>query len=378
MKKMIIGLVAMMSVLSMSAQGIYDISVKDDLGNDVSLADYKGKVLLIVNTATRCGFTPQYDELEALYEKYHAQGFEILDFPCNQFGEQAPGTIKEIHQFCTMNFNIKFPQFDKIDVNGANESPLFTYLKAQKGFGGFDLNDQRGKFMDEMLRKQDADYDKKSDIKWNFTKFLVSRDGRVVKRYEPTDKMTDVDADILMEMNPVLSNIMARRSVRKYLDKPVEHEKLEVIVRAGINAPSGMNRQPWIVRVVEDQQLIADVNEVFKRNNPEQVARDPNFKNMFRNAPNLICVCTPAEGGGELDAGLLGENMMLAAQAMGLGTCCLGGPVRFLNTNADARFFLDRLDIPEGYKLNYILAIGYPDEQPEAKPRDASKVKYIQ
>ena len=378
MKKMIIGLVAMMSVLSMSAQGIYDISVKDDLGNDVSLADYKGKVLLIVNTATRCGFTPQYDELEALYEKYHAQGLEILDFPCNQFGEQAPGTIEEIHQFCTMNFNIKFPQFDKIDVNGANESPLFTYLKAQKGFGGFDLNDQRGKFMDEMLRKQDADYDKKSDIKWNFTKFLVSRDGRVVKRYEPTDKMTDVDADILMEMNPVLSNIMARRSVRKYLDKPVEHEKLEVIVRAGINAPSGMNRQPWIVRVVEDQQLIADVNEVFKRNNPEQVARDPNFKNMFRNAPNLICVCTPAEGGGELDAGLLGENMMLAAQAMGLGTCCLGGPVRFLNTNADARFFLDRLDIPEGYKLNYILAIGYPDEQPEAKPRDASKVKYIQ
>ena len=378
MKKMIIGLVAMMSVLSMSAQGIYGISVKDDLGNDVSLADYKGKVLLIVNTATRCGFTPQYDELETLYEKYHAQGFEILDFPCNQFGEQAPGTIEEIHQFCTMNFNIKFPQFDKIDVNGANESPLFTYLKAQKGFGGFDLNDQRGKFMDEMLRKQDADYDKKSDIKWNFTKFLVSRDGRVVKRYEPTDKMTDLDADIVMEMNPVLSNIMARRSVRKYLDKPVEHEKLEVIVRAGINAPSGMNRQPWIVRVVEDQQLIADVNEVFKRNNPEQVARDPNFKNMFRNAPNLICVCTPAEGGGELDAGLLGENMMLAAQAMGLGTCCLGGPVRFLNTNADARFFLDRLDIPEGYKLNYILAIGYPDEQPEAKPRDASKVKYIQ
>jgi len=107
------------------------------------------------------------------------------------------------------------------------------------------------------------------------------------------------------------------------------------------------------------------------------VKRDKDFKNMFRNAPNLICVCTPAEGGGELDAGLLGENMMLAAQSMGLGTCCLGGPVRFLNSNADAKFFLDRLDIPEGYKLNYILAIGYPDEQPEAKPRDASKVQYI-
>ena len=249
-------------------------------------------------------------------------------------------------------------------------------MKAKKGFGGFDLNDQRGRFMDEMLRKQDADYDKKSDIKWNFTKFLVSRDGRVVKRYEPTDKMSDVDIDIQLEVNPVLSNMMARRSIRKYLDKPVEHEKLEVIVRAGINAPSGMNRQPWIIRVVEDQKLIADVTEVYKRNNPEQVKRDKDFKNMFRNAPNLICVCTPAEGGA-LDAGLLGENMMLAAQSMGLGTCCLGGPVRFLNSNAEAKFFLDRLDIPEGYKLNYILAIGYPDEQPDAKPRDASKVKYI-
>ena len=377
MKKMIISVMAVMSVLGVSAQSIYDFKVKDDLGEDVSLADYKGKVMLIVNTATRCGFTPQYDELEEIYEKYHADGLEILDFPCNQFGEQAPGTIEEIHQFCTANFNIQFPQFDKIDVNGANESPLFTYLKAQKGFGGFDLNDQRGKFMDEMLRKQDADYDKKSDIKWNFTKFLVSRDGRVVKRYEPSDKMADIDAAIQIEMNPVLSNIMARRSIRKYLDKPVEHEKLEMVVYAGINAPSGMNRQPWSVRVVEDQQLIADVTEVYKRHNPDQVKRDKDFKNMFRNAPNLICVCTPAEGGGELDAGLLGENMMLAAQSMGLGTCCLGGPVRFLNANADAKFFLERLNIPEGYKLNYILAIGYPDEQPEAKPRDASKVQYI-
>ena len=177
--------------------------------------------------------------------------------------------------------------------------------------------------------------------------------------------------------NEVINNIMARRSVRQYLDKPVEHEKLELVVKAGINAPSGMNRQPWIVRVVEDQQLIADVNEVFMQENPDQVARDPNFKNMFRNAPNLICVCTPAKGGGELDAGLLGENIMLAAQSMGLGTCCLGGPVRFLLSNEKARFFLDRLEIPSDYKLNYIIAIGYPDEQPDAKPRDASKVKYI-
>ena len=376
---MIISLLAVVSVLSASAQtSIYDFKVKDDAGKDVSLSDYKGKVLLIVNTATRCGFTPQYKELEALYQKYRSEGLEILDFPCNQFGQQAPGSIQEIHQFCTANFDIQFPQFDKIDVNGENAHPLYTWLKAQKGFGGFDLNDKTGKMMDDMLRRNDADFDKKSDIKWNFTKFLISRDGKVLKRYEPTDKMTDVEADIQIEVNPVLSCIMARRSIRQYLDKPVEHEKLEVIVRAGINAPSGVNRQPWIVRVVEDQKLIADVNEVYKKANPEQVKRDKNFKNMFRNAPNLICVCTPANGGGELDAGLLGENMMLAAQSMGLGTCCLGGPVRWLNSNADAKFFLDRLDIPEDYKLNYILAIGYPDEQPDAKPRDASKVKFIQ
>jgi nitroreductase len=156
-----------------------------------------------------------------------------------------------------------------------------------------------------------------------------------------------------------MSNIMARRSVRKYLDKPVEHEKLEAVALAGINAPSAMNRQNWAVRIIENQALLADV------------------KDMCRHAPNLICVCTPANGGGELDAGLLGENMMLAAQAMGLGTCCLGGPVRWLNSNAKAKFFLDRLDIPADYRLNYILAIGYPDECPDAKPRDESKVMFI-
>ena len=362
MRKGFICLLAMMGVLTLSAQrlqvgefgsgmSVYDFTVKDDAGKDVSLAEYKGKVLLIVNTATRCGFTPQYKDLEPLYQKYHAQGFEILDFPCNQFGQQAPGTIQEIHQFCTANFDIHFPQFDKIDVNGENAHPLYTWLKAQAGGG---------------------------DIKWNFTKFLIGRDGKVIKRYESRDQIATIEADMQMEVNPVLSNMMARRSIRKYLDKSVEHEKLEVIVKCGINAPSGMNRQPWIVRVVENQKLIADVNEVFKQENPEQVARDKDFKNMFRNAPNLICVCTPANGGGELDAGLLGENMMLAAQSMGLGTCCLGGPVRFLLSNEKCKFFLERLDIPDDYKLNYILAIGYPDEQPDAKPRDDSKVKYIQ
>lgn len=379
-KSIIIATLALLMAVSCFGQktvSIYDFTVKDEAGKTVSLADYQGKVLLIVNTATRCGFTPQYSDLEALYEKYHAEGLEILDFPCNQFGEQAPGTIQEIHQFCTANFDIHFPQFDKIEVNGPGEQPLYTYLKAQKGFGGFDLNERLGKLLDDMFRKDDPNYDQNPDIKWNFTKFLIARDGRVIKRYEPTDKMSNIEADVQMELNPVLSNIMARRSVRKYLDKPVEHEKLELLVRAGINAPSGMNRQPWVIRVVEDQKLIADVTEIYKQENAEQVKRDQDFKNMFRNAPNLICICTPAKGGGELDAGLLGENMMLAAQALGLGTCCLGGPVRFLLSNEKCRFFLDRLDIPEDYRLNYIIAVGYPNEQPDAKPRDISKVKYI-
>ena len=161
---------AMMGVLTLSAQSsVYDFTVKDDGGNDVSLAKYKGKVLLIVNTATRCGFTPQYKDLEPLYQKYHDQGFEILDFPCNQFGQQAPGTIQEIHQFCTANFDIHFPQFDKIEVNGEKAHPLYTWLKAQAGGG---------------------------DIKWNFTKFLIGRDGKVIKRYESRDQVSAIEGDM--------------------------------------------------------------------------------------------------------------------------------------------------------------------------------------
>ena len=201
MKRLFLCLLAMTGAIALSAQSVYDFKVKDDAGSDVPLSNYKGKVLLIVNTATRCGFTPQYNELEALYEKYAEAGLEILDFPCNQFGAQAPGSIQEIHQFCTANYNIRFPQFDKIEVNGDGEHPLYTWLKSQKGFGGFDLKDQRGKFMDDMLRKRDADFDKKADIKWNFTKFLVSRDGQVLKRYEPTDKISDIEAAIQAELN---------------------------------------------------------------------------------------------------------------------------------------------------------------------------------
>ena len=203
MKKLLLCLIAAMSLQATAlAQETYNISVKNEDGQSVSLSQFKGKVMLIVNTATRCGFTPQYKELQALYDQYGKDGLVVLDFPCNQFGQQAPGSIEEIHQFCTANFDIKFPLFDKIDVNGPNESALFAYLKSQRGFEGFDLNDKKGQMMHNMLLKRDADYAAKPDIKWNFTKFLVGRDGRVLKRYEPTASMSDVEKDIAEALRP--------------------------------------------------------------------------------------------------------------------------------------------------------------------------------
>lgn len=174
------------TITIMSQNSIYDFTVKDNKGNDVSLAQYKGKVLLVVNTATACGFTPQYTELEALYEAYSDKGLEILDFPCNQFGAQAPGTDEEIQEFCVLNFNTRFPRFKKIEVNGENELPLYTYLKSQKGFAGFDPAHPLTNILHSMFSKADADYAKKPDVKWNFTKFLVDQEGRVVSRFEPT------------------------------------------------------------------------------------------------------------------------------------------------------------------------------------------------
>ena len=170
---------------------VYDFTVKDRLGSDVSLADYRGKVLLIVNTATGCGFTPHYEPLEAMYRELKEQGFEILDFPCNQFANQAPGDADEIHQFCTLKFGTEFPQFKKIDVNGENAEPLFAFLAAEKPFAGFGKglkNAALSKFAD-MNNKQFGD---KAYIKWNFTKFLIDREGRVIARFEPTADMKDV------------------------------------------------------------------------------------------------------------------------------------------------------------------------------------------
>ena len=151
---------------------VYDFKVKNQKGEEVSLEQYKGKVLLIVNTATHCGFTPQYDGLEALYEKYNKEGFELLDFPCNQFFRQAPEDDEQINHICSLKFNTKFPRFKKIDVNGKNADPLFVWLCSQN---------EKGKY---------------KKVKWNFTKFLVNKSGEVIARFEPTDKPEEIDEHI--------------------------------------------------------------------------------------------------------------------------------------------------------------------------------------
>ena len=174
---------------------VFEFTVKDRKGNDYALENLKGKVLLIVNTATACGFTPQYKELEEIYEAFREKGLEILDFPCNQFGAQAPGSAEEIHTFCTGRFGIKFPQMAKIEVNGPNAEPLYRYLTGHTKFAGFD-DSELGTLLSNLLAKADPDYAKKSDIKWNFTKFLISRDGKILNRFEPTVSMDVVRAEI--------------------------------------------------------------------------------------------------------------------------------------------------------------------------------------
>ena len=176
---------------------IYDFSVKDRKGQSVSLKEYANEVILIVNTATKCGFTPQYEELEKLYEKYHSEGFTILDFPCNQFGKQAPGTDESIHNFCKLTYGTEFPRFKKVKVNGDDAEPLFKYLKEKKGFAGFNMEHPIAGILDKMLSEADPDYKNKPDIKWNFTKFLVNKKGMVVARFEPTESIDVIEEQIV-------------------------------------------------------------------------------------------------------------------------------------------------------------------------------------
>ncbi len=201
-KNIIIAVLALLVTVSCFGQSkkyknIYDITVKDIKGNDVSLADYKGKVLLIVNVASKCGLTPQYEGLEALYQKYKDQGLEILAFPCNQFLEQEPGTNEDIMEFCSINYNVTFPLFDKIDVNGKEESPLYTFLKAKAPFTGYP--EEYEAFANQLTmihQKTGSGFEKGNAIKWNFGKFLVSKDGNTIMRFEPMVSPEGLEADI--------------------------------------------------------------------------------------------------------------------------------------------------------------------------------------
>ncbi len=179
---------------------IYEYTVPDDKNNEVSLKKYEGKVVLIVNTATHCGFTPTYKNLEALYEKYHEKGLEILDFPCNQFASQAPEEIEEINRICSLNYGTKFTRFNKIDVNGANRIPLYAYLEKTQGFKGFDKEHKLTPVLTKINKKENPNWDKDPSIKWNFTKFLINKKGEAIARFEPTASFDKLDKAIEEEL----------------------------------------------------------------------------------------------------------------------------------------------------------------------------------
>ena len=177
--------------------------------------------------------------------------------------------------------------------------------------------------------------------------------------------------------NAVIETMMARRSIRKYLPHAVGRDTMQVILNCGINAPNGQNKQSWEIRVVDNPDFINGVTEVFKQKNPK-MAEDPNFKNMFRNAPTVVFIANDLSYDcSQIDCGLLGENMILAAQSMGIGSCCLASPTRFMNDTPEAAEYLKKLDFPEGYQLLYCIAFGYPDETPAAKSRKAEKIRFI-
>ena len=200
MKKILTILAAICAIAcSNNETRIYDFTAESNSGEQVNFADYKGKVLLIVNTASKCGFTPQYDGLEALYQNYKDKGLVVIGFPCDQFGHQEPGTNEEIEEFCRLNHGVTFPLMAKSDVNGENANSVFKWLYSEKPFAGFGEGDT-AQFMDQMLSRQDPDYASNPDIKWNFTKFLIDRKGRVVARFEPVVKPEDITAFIEKEL----------------------------------------------------------------------------------------------------------------------------------------------------------------------------------
>lgn len=169
---------------------IYDLKAKTISGEEITLEKYRGKVLVIVNTASKCGFTPQYEDLENIYKKYKDSGLEILGFPCNQFADQEPGNNSDVKEFCKLNYGVTFPLFEKVDVKGPSAHPLFKYLSESVSFKGFDLNNPSGRLLDGVLKEDYPEYIIGDSIKWNFTKFLIDRDGNVIDRFEsPVDPM---------------------------------------------------------------------------------------------------------------------------------------------------------------------------------------------
>lgn len=196
-------LIAIMALCAMACSGsktrIYDFTAESNTGQQVNFADFKGKVLLVVNTASKCGFTPQYEGLEALYQQYQNKGLVVIGFPCDQFGHQEPGSNEEIAQFCQLNYGVTFPLMAKSDVNGENANAIFKWLYSEKPFAGFGEGETAA-FMDQMLAKRDADYASNPDIKWNFTKFLISRKGRVVARFEPVVAPEEIASFIEKEL----------------------------------------------------------------------------------------------------------------------------------------------------------------------------------
>ena len=191
-----LSVVLLMAGCAGKSQTIYGFTAESNKGQEVNFADFKGKVLLVVNTASKCGFTPQYDGLEALYKKYEDKGLVVIGFPCDQFGHQEPGTNDEIEEFCRLNYGVTFPLMAKSDVNGENANEIFKWLYSEKPFAGFG-DSETGKRMDGMLSRSDANYASNPDIKWNFTKFLIDRKGRVVARFEPVVTPEELDAEIL-------------------------------------------------------------------------------------------------------------------------------------------------------------------------------------
>ena len=192
-----------------------------------------------------------------------------------------------------------------------------------------------------------------------------------------TPQVSENRADVTSTSHAVIRTIMSRRSIRQYKPQAVNRDTMQIILDCGINAPNGMNKQSWEVRIVDNPEFINGITEIYKKENPK-AAEDPKFKNMFRNAPTVAFIAhDPSYDCSQIDCGLLGENMILSAWSMGIGSCCMAGPVRFINDSPAMAPYLKRLDFPEGYRLLYCIAFGYPDETPAAKPRNAAKVRFI-